>query len=250
MGLRHRMLKLLLVLALLVVGQNHAKLSNASKKKLMQYRTMLEAAEKAGLEGNATTTTPGSTSTTYTGMAGQIGLTTSADGPANASTTTSSTGPTTTSGGMNPAAEGSTTTPGLTTTTSAAKVDDNATTAANGTAGALRYFDNNAGESTKVDFPSDAGNDNSDTIPRCMIPEGYPTNTKGPAGEGTALRYLDNNAGDSTKTDQKQLAQLIKSIFGQLSSGNPVKIVVDIKNPEVMIGNDEQEAQLGPRNRV
>merc|ERR1711970_1493294 len=215
MGLRHRMLKLPLVLALLVVGQNHAKLSNASKKKLMQYRTMLEAAEKAGLEGNATTTTPGST--------------------------------TTTSGGMNPAAEGmngSTSTPGLTTTTSgpADKVDDNATTAANGTAGALRYG--------KVDFPSDAGNDNSDTIPRCMIPEGCPTNTKGPAGEGTALRYLDNNAGDSTKTDQKQLAQLIKSIFGQLSSGNPVKMVVDIKNPEVMIGNDEQEAQLGPRNRV
>merc|ERR1712055_1163436 len=135
-----------------------------------------------------------------------------------------STPATTTSGGMNPAAEGmngSTTTPALTTTTSgpAAKVDDNATAAAN---------------------------DNSDTIPRCMIPEGCPTNTKGPAGEGTALRYLDNNAGDSTKTDQKQLAQLIKSIFGQLSSGNPVKMVVDIKNPEVMIGNDEQEAQLGP----
>merc|ERR1711970_654671 len=167
MGLRHRMLKLPLVLALLVVGQNHAKLSNASKKKLMQYRTMLEAAEKAGLEGNATTTTPGST--------------------------------TTTSGGMNPAAEGMN---GSTTTPSgpAAKVDDNATTAANGTAGALRYFDNNAGESTKA--------------------------------------------------DQKQLAQLIKSIFGQLSSGNPVKMVVDIKNPEVMIGNDEQEAQLGPRNMV
>merc|ERR1712055_170008 len=111
-----------------------------------------------------------------------------------------STPATTTSGGMNPAAEGmngSTTTPALTTTTSgpADKVDDNATTAANGTAGALRYFDNNAGESTKVDFPSDAGNDNSDTIPRCMIPEGCPTNTKG-----------------SIKTDQKQLAQLIKSI--------------------------------------
>merc|ERR1712168_1384250 len=116
---------------------------------------------------------------------------------------TTSTPATTTSGGMNPAAEGmngSTTTPGLTTTTSAAKVDDNATTAANGTAGALRYF--------------------------------------------------DNNAGDSTKADQKQLAQLIKSIFGQSSSGNPVKMVIDIKNPEVMIGNDEQEAQLGPRNRV
>merc|ERR1711970_219822 len=248
MGLRHRMLKLPLVLALLVVGQNHAKLSNASKKKLMQYRTMLEAAEKAGLEGNATTTTPGSTTTTSGGMnpaaEGMNGSNTTSEGNA---TTTTPASTTTTSGGMNPAVEGmngSTTTPGLTTTTSgpADKVDDNATTAANGTAGALRYG--------KVDIPSDAGNDNSDTIPRCMIPEGCPTNTKGPAGEGTALRYLDNNAGDSTKTDQKQLAQLIKSIFGQLSSGNPVKMVVDIKNPEVMIGNDEQEAQLGPRNRV
>merc|ERR1711970_1379130 len=131
MGLRHRMLKLPLVLALLVVGQNHAKLSNASKKKLMQYRTMLEAAEKAGLEGNATTT-PGSTTTTSGGM------NPAAEGM-NGSTSTPAT---TTSGGMNPAAEGmngSTTTPALTTTTSgpAAKVDDNATTAANGTAGAL-----------------------------------------------------------------------------------------------------------------
>merc|ERR1712168_1375345 len=50
---------------------------------------------------------------------------------------------------------------------------------------------------------------------------------------------LDNTAGDSTKTDQKQLGQLIKSMFGQLSSGNPVKMIVDIKNPEVMIGNNE-----------
>merc|ERR1711936_1556442 len=190
----------------LVVGQNHAKLSNASKKKLMQYRTMLEASEKAGLEGNATTTTPGSTTTTSGGInpaaEGMNGSNTTSEGNA---TTTTPGSTTTTSGGMNPAAEGmngSTTTPGLTTTTSgpADKVDDNATTAANGTAGALRYF--------------------------------------------------DNNAGDSTKTDQKQLAQLIKSIFDQLSSGNPVKMVVDIKNPEVMIGNDEQEAQLGPRNRV
>merc|ERR1712212_353821 len=35
--------------------------------------------------------------------------------------------------------------------------------------------------------------------------------------------------------DQNQLGQLFMGIFGQLKSGNPVKMVVDIKNPEVMI---------------
>merc|ERR1719315_537174 len=66
-----------------------------------------------------------------------------------------------------------------------------------------------------------------------MIPEGCPTNTKG------SIKVTE-----VAKTDQKQLGQLIKSIFGQLSSGNPVKMIVDIKNPEVMIGNESDVDEL------
>merc|ERR1711990_517495 len=47
--LQHTMLKLPFLLVLLVVGQNHAKLSSIGKQKLMEYRTMLEAAEKEDL---------------------------------------------------------------------------------------------------------------------------------------------------------------------------------------------------------
>jgi len=42
------MLKLPLVLALLVVGQNHARLSSTNLQKLAMYRKMLENAEEAG----------------------------------------------------------------------------------------------------------------------------------------------------------------------------------------------------------
>merc|ERR1711990_214982 len=125
--LQHTMLKLPFLLVLLVVGQNHAKLSSIGKQKLMEYRTMLEAAEKEDL-----------------GDAADVG---------------------------------------------------------------------------------NAGIKNAAT-----------------AAEGKDPPDLDNTAGDSTKvynTEQKQMAQLIKSIFGQLSSGQPVKMIVDIKNPEVMIGNNE-----------
>merc|ERR1711990_752074 len=183
MGLRHRMLKLPLVLAFLVVGQNHAKLSSISKQKLMAYRTMLEAAEKAGL-----------------GDAFEAGCNQLPCNPNNPECCP--TAPTTTEGWptithFGPAAEGT----------------------------APPDLDKTAGDSTKVDFPSDAGNAGNDNAAT--------------AAEATSPPDLDNNAGESTKTDQKQLAQLIKSIFGQLSSGNPVKMIVDIKNPEVMIGNNE-----------
>merc|ERR1711964_350921 len=56
MGLRHRMLKLPLMLVLLVVGQNHANLSKINKEKLAQYRQMLEKAELAAAGDNTDAT--------------------------------------------------------------------------------------------------------------------------------------------------------------------------------------------------
>merc|ERR1711990_1232191 len=139
MGLRHRMLKLPLMLVLLVVGQNHANLSKINKEKLAKYRQMLEKAELAAA-GN-----------------------------------------------------------------------DTDTTVTEGT------------PKNRVDHPDPGGDKNRECEDEyCDV--GRPN--------------LNNTAGDSTKTDQKQLGQLIKSILGQLSSGNSVKMVVDIKNPEVMIGKN------------
>merc|ERR1711931_397831 len=173
MGLRHRMLKLPLMLVLLVVGQNHANLSKINKEKLAKYRQMLEKAELAAA-GNDTDATV-------------------ADGTPKNRVSQNVCPPDCPPGSMPEDAP--------------ADLENRET-----------------GNSTTVDYPDHGGDKNRECEDEyCDV--GRPN--------------LNNTAGDSTKTDQKQLGQLIKSILGQLSSGNPVKMVVDIKNPEVMIDKNE-----------
>merc|ERR1711990_119028 len=157
MGLRHRMLKLPLMLVLLVVGQNHANLSKINKEKLAKYRQMLEKAELAAAGNDTDATVTDGTPKNRECEPPECLVEPPPD---------------------------------------------------------------------KVDHPDPGGNKNRkcDDVADCA---------------DSARADLDNTAGDSTKTDQKQLGQLIKGILGQLSSGNSVKMVVDIKNPEVMIGKNE-----------
>merc|ERR1711910_227321 len=60
--------------------------------------------------------------------------------------------------------------------------------------------------------------------------------------QGYGLRYMNNmtNMNNMNKNDtnagnyQLEMGQLLKGVLGQLTSGKPVKMIVDIKNPEVM----------------
>merc|ERR1711990_1022932 len=159
MGLRHRMLKLPLMLVLLVVGQNHANLSKINKEKLAKYRQMLEKAELAAAGNDTDATVTDGTPKNRECEPPECLVEPPPD-----------------------------------------------------------LENRETGNSTKVDHPDPGGNKNRkcDDVADCA---------------DSARADLDNTAGDSTKTDQKQLGQLIKSILGQLSSGNSVKMVVDIKNP-------------------
>jgi len=51
----------------------------------------------------------------------------------------------------------------------------------------------------------------------------------------------DTNAGNY----QLEMGQLLKGVLGQLTSGKPVKMIVDIKNPEVMTGEDGKLGEPG-----
>jgi len=71
--------------------------------------------------------------------------------------------------------------------------------------------------------------------------------------QGYGLRYMNNmtNMNNMNKNDtnagnyQLELGQLLKGVLGQLTSGKPVKMIVDIKNPEVMTGEDGKLGELG-----
>jgi len=202
-------LKLPLMLVLLVVGQNHANLSKINKEKLAKYRQMLEKAELAAA-GNDTDTTV-------------------TEGTPKNRVSQNVCPPDCPPGEWRPPPD---------------------------------LENRETGNSTKVDHPDPGGNKNRkcDDVADCVEDApadlenretGNSTTVDHPDPGGNKNREcedeycdvgrpnLNNTAGDSTKTDQKQLGQLIKSILGQLSSGNPVKMVVDIKNPEVMIDKNE-----------
>merc|ERR1712168_599682 len=103
---------------------------------------------------------------------------------------------------------------------------------------AFRTMKNGMDNGLKVENDTDASND-ADPGPG---PEPEPESARAPAPD--PANY--------------QLGKLLSGILGQLTSGNPVKMIVDIKNPEVMI--DEEDGtdiaavpkglgQKNPRNK-
>merc|ERR1711990_61937 len=97
---------------------------------------------------------------------------------------------------------------------------------------AFRTMKNGMDNGLKVENDTDASNDADPGPDPGPEPEPEPASASARAPAPDPANY--------------QLGKLLSGILGQLTSGNPVKMIVDIKNPEVMI-DEEDGTDISPK---
>merc|ERR1711990_288203 len=100
---------------------------------------------------------------------------------------------------------------------------------------AFRTMKNGMDNGLKVENDTDASND-ADPGPE---PEPASASAPAPGPDPGPEPEPESARAPAPDPANYQLGKLLSGILGQLTSGNPVKMIVDIKNPEVMIDEED-----------
>merc|ERR1711990_675764 len=109
---------------------------------------------------------------------------------------------------------------------------------------AFRTMKNGMDNGLKVENDTDASND-ADPGPD-PGPEPEPASAPAPGPDPGPEPEPESARAPAPDPANYQLGKLLSGILGQLTSGNPVKMIVDIKNPEVMI-DEEDGTDISPK---